>query len=134
MLQACWNLSSLKNNWYFSAFQTPTSLCFRLSVSLSVRLRGNRGPLLTHLSRSHTDIHFLSLSVYHSCSSIPSIHLPAFLPTVSGVFEARAAAVASGVIQCNRMTSITQAQACWTSHRLPDTTHTFPAFSLHQNL
>lgn len=98
-------------NWHYLVFlQTQTSLCFCLSVSVSVCLWGNRGPLLTHLSYSLTYIHFLLFL----CITLV-LSIPAFLPSVSGVFEARAAAVASGVIQCDRMMSITQSQACWTS-------------------
>lgn len=120
--RACWKPSSLEKNWYFSAFQTPTSVFPSICLSVSVSPGKSRPFADTPLT--HTHIYFLPLSVYHSYSFLPSIHLPAFLPSVSGVFEARAAAVASGIIQCNRVTSITQAQACWTSHILPDTTHT----------
>lgn len=104
------------------------SICLSVSVSL-----GKSRPFAdTSLLLTHTHIYFLSLSVYHSCSFQSSIHLPAFLLSVSGVFEARAAAVASGVIQCDRTTSITQAEACWTSlYTGSHNTHTHTPAHMH---
>ncbi len=116
--RASWRLSSVGERIGTSLLSRPQPLC--VSVYLSLRLsvsvpQGKLRPFAdTHLSLFHTHIYFLSLSVYHSCSFHPSIHLPVFLLSISGVFQARAAAVASGVIQCDRMKSITHAQASWT--------------------
>ena len=53
-----------------SVFQTPASMSICLSFSLSVRLSGNRGPLLTHLSQTHP----LSLSFCISLLFLPFLH------------------------------------------------------------
>lgn len=99
-----------RKNWHFSAFRTLSSPCTHPSVSLTVLLWGNKGPLLTHLP--HTHIHFLSISVYHSCSFHFFICLSALLPCILGVFDAREAAVR--VTLWDRLTSITWAVAHWT--------------------
>lgn len=99
-----------RKNWHFSAFRTLSSPCTHPSVSLTVLLWGNKGPLLTHLE--HTHIHFLSISVYHSCSNHFFIRLSALLPCISGVFDAREAAVR--VTLWDRLASITWAVARWT--------------------
>lgn len=43
-----------RKNWHFSAFRTLSSPCTHPSVSLTVLLWGNKGPLLTHLPHTHT--------------------------------------------------------------------------------
>lgn len=92
-----------RKDWHSSAFRTPTCV-----LSDSAPLGKSRPLADTPLSFTST----LSLYFCISLSSHPAIHLLAFLPFISWVFEARE--TPSRAIHCNRMMSVTQAEACRT--------------------
>ena len=127
LFRACWKPSSVEGGiGPFLLSRTPSLTAF-LSICLFVSAsRGKSRPFAdTPLSLTHTYTFSLFLYITLVLSIHLSIHLTAFLPTVSGVFGARASTVASGVIQCDRMMSITQAQACWPG---PLHTHTHSVY------
>lgn len=89
------------------------SVALSLSLSDSASLGKSRPFSDTPLVLSHT--HPLSIPFSVSLFSFqPSIQLCAFLSFISGVFEARENAVASGVVQSDRMMSLKEAEAHWT--------------------
>lgn len=67
-----------RKNWHFSAFRTLSSPCTHPSVSLTVLLWGNKGPLLTHLPHTHTSTFFLFLYITLVLSTSLFVFLPFF--------------------------------------------------------
>lgn len=112
--RACWKLSSLGGGTDTSLLSKPQPHCVSVYLSLSVCLWGNWGPLLTHLSRSHThtDTHaatfFLFLYITLVLYIPPSILVP-FFPLSQGYSRPEQP------LSHQESSSVT---AWWASHRL----------------